>query len=55
MQYNRILNLRHTRIDFSRLKLGDISITKTAHNQGANNKAQNYITKVILRDIFTQS
>ena len=39
MQYNHILNLRHTRIDFLRLKLGVISTAKTAHSQGANNES----------------
>ena len=30
---NFFLNLRHTKIDFLRLKLGVISTPKTAHNQ----------------------
>ena len=39
MQYNHISHLRHTRIDFLRLKLGVISTAKTAHNQGANKES----------------
>ena len=37
--YNHILNLRHARIDFLWLKLGVISIAKTAHDQGASNES----------------
>ena len=33
-----IFNLRHTRVDFLRLKLGVISTAKRAHNQGASNE-----------------
>ena len=40
MYFNHILNLRHTKIDFLRLKLGVISTPKTAHNQGENNESQ---------------
>ena len=46
------INLQHIRIDFLRLKLGVISTAKTARNHGAN---KNFITKVILRDLFIQS
>ena len=45
MLYNYISNLRHTRIDFLRLKLGVISTAKTAHNQGANNESQKLFYK----------
>ena len=40
MYFNHILNLRHTKIDFLRLKLGVISTPKTAHNQDENNESQ---------------
>ena len=54
MKYNHILNLRHTRIDFSRLKLGVISITKTAHNQGANNESRKlYYKSYFARHFYT--
>ena len=39
MQYNHILNVRHTRIDFLRLKMGIISTAETTHNQGASNES----------------
>ena len=39
MQYNHILNVRHTRIDFLRLKMGVISTAETTHNQVASNES----------------
>ena len=55
MWYNHILNLGHTRIDFLRLKLGFISTAKQHTIKVQAMKAQNYITKFNLRDIFMQS
>ena len=39
MQYNHILIVRHTRIDFFRLRMGVISTAETTHNQGASNES----------------
>ena len=55
MQFNHILNLRHTKIDFLRLKLDVISTPKTDTIKVKTMKAKNYITKVILQDVFMQS
>ena len=55
MWYNHILILSHTRVEFLRLKLGVISTAKQHTIKVQAMKAQNYITKVNLRDIFMQS
>ena len=53
MKYNHILNLRHTRIDFLRLKLGVISTAKTAHNQGASNESPKlYYKRYFVRHFY---